>query len=170
VVASLTAEFRENPRPLWTRDGKHVLATRYSLGHAVAQWTEDGANRATISLAGFSDQYRYLQFIALSPGEKRAAIIVDDFKKMLLADTSGDPWTVTDMVPDDFAYVSGPAWVDDQHLIFTGSRQAQQPKGLWSLDTRARVVTEAFLWLRASAGLLHYRARAAGSTKELLRT
>jgi hypothetical protein len=128
-------------RPLWTPDGKRVLALRYGLGRAFGQWTADGTKRVTIPLVGFADQYQHLQFIAVSRSGKRAAIIVDDFKKMLLADMSDDHWTVTGMVPEDFAYVSGPVWRDDEHLIFAGSRVSQQPKGLWILDTTAGLVS-----------------------------
>jgi Tol biopolymer transport system component len=128
-------------RPLWTPDGKRVIALRYGLGRAVGQWTADGSKRVTIPLVGFADRYHHLQFIAVSRSGKRTAIIVDDFKKMLLADVSDDQWTVTGMVPEDFAYVSGPVWRDDEHLVFAGSRVSQQPKGLWILDTTAGLVS-----------------------------
>jgi hypothetical protein len=128
-------------RPQWTADGTHIVAMRYGLGHAIGQWTDDGATHTTIPLIGFEAQYRELMVIAMSRSGKRAAIVVDHFETMLLVDTGPERWTVTRIVPDGFAYVSGPAWIDDQHLIFTGGKPGQQDKGLWTLDTQTGVVT-----------------------------
>ena len=151
-------------RPVWSPDGKCVFAIDYELGRAVVRWDAFGKHRIVLPVTGLEDQQvqpgnvpdpKILQMISLSPSRKRAALLTRDFKEMLIADVNDNGFSVQQIVPRGFTYVSQSVWLDEEHLLFIGKRDSTRGE-LWEINIRSGQLRNRGidgLWLRDSVAL-----------------
>lgn len=136
-------------RPAWSPDGKSIYAVNYTLGQAVGRWNAEGKHFNSIPVQS-SEPFGYVQMLAISPNGERAALLVDDFKEMLIAQVSNHGLNVDRIFPKHFSYVSQAAWIDNTRLLFVG-RQYNQRAELWELNTQTGAVKARGikgLWIR----------------------
>lgn len=119
-------------RPAWKPDGSHFFAVSYALGQAVGRWNAEGTTFSTVPVRS-KVPFEYVQMITFSPNGKYAALLVDDFKKMLIARVKDDAFDVEQVLPTDFSYVAQAAWLDDARLLFVG-KQGGPYAQLWELQ------------------------------------
>ncbi|RME56673.1 hypothetical protein D6779_10160 [Candidatus Parcubacteria bacterium] len=136
-------------RPAWSSDGKTIYAVSYALGQAVGRWSAEGKNFNSVPVNS-SEPFRYVQMLAFSPNGERAALLVDDFKKMLIAQVSNSGFDVERVLPKQFSYVAQAAWLDDTRLLFVGKQDSPHAE-LWELNTQTGAVKARGingLWIR----------------------
>ena len=125
-------------RPRWSSDGSSIYALSYDLGQAVGRWNAEGKNFSSVPVHS-SEPFRYVQMLAFSPNGERAALLVDDFKKMLIAQVTNSGFEVERVLPKQFSYVSQAAWLDDTRLLFVGKKDNPRAE-LWELNTKTGAV------------------------------
>ena len=119
-------------RPAWSPDGKYLYALKYDLGRAVGRWNAEGTVRTTLPVQS-KKSFDHVQMIAFSPDGKNAALLVDDFKEMLIARVHNSGLEVQHVVPASFSYVAQAVWLDDSRLLFVGTKD--DPRGqIWELE------------------------------------
>lgn len=119
-------------RPAWSPEGKHFFALNYSLGHAIGRWNAEGTAFTEIPVRT-KEVFEHVQMIAFAPNGTYAALLVDDFKKMLIARVSDSAFDVEQVLPSDFSYVAQAAWLDNQRLLFVGKQEGPRAQ-LWELQ------------------------------------
>ncbi len=120
-------------RPVWTPDGRAVWAVSYELKGAVARWDSGGRRLSDMPVRGFEDRYKIFQMLAIHPGQKRVAILLDDFQEILIADIVNDVLIAKKIIPRGFSYVSGAVWIHDNCLLFIGKKGTRRGE-LWETD------------------------------------
>ena len=125
-------------RPRWSSDGKNIYALSYALGPAVGRWNAEGKNFSSVPVHS-SEPFRHVQMLTISPDGERAALLVDDFKKMLIAQVTDSGFDVEQVLPKQFSYVSQAAWLDDTRLIFVGKQDSSRAE-LWELNTQTGAI------------------------------
>jgi hypothetical protein len=119
-------------RPAWKPDGSYFFALSPGLGQAVGRWNAEGTRFSTLPVRA-KVPFEYVQMITLSPSGTYAALLVDDFKKMLIARVKDDAFDVEQVLPTGFSYVAEAAWLDDTRLLFVGKQSGPYAQ-LWELQ------------------------------------
>ena len=119
-------------RPEWSPDGKYFFALSYNLGHAIGRWNADGTGFMSVPVKP-AEAFQYVQMVTFAPNGSYAALLVNDFKKMLIARVTDEGLNVEKILPADFSYVAEAAWLDNSRLIFVGKRDSPYAS-LWELD------------------------------------
>jgi Tol biopolymer transport system component len=136
-------------RAAWSPDGKYFYALNYGLGRAVGRWNAEGTAFTTLPVQS-KQSFDHVQMIAFSPNGTKAALLVDDFKKMLIARVNDSGFEVEQVLPANFSYVAQAAWLDDSRLLFVGKKDDPRAQ-VWELEVshgsvRARGIEG--LWIR----------------------
>lgn len=148
-------------RPTWSSDGKTIYALSYSLGHAVGRWNADGREFHSVPVRS-SIPFQHVQMLAISPNGARAALLVDDFKRMLIAHVGASGFDVERALPSGFSYVAQAVWLDNTRLLFVGKQDNPRAE-LWELNTLTGAVKVRGikgLWIRDFVALSPDRATA----------
>lgn len=119
-------------RPKWSPDGKYFFALSYGLGHAIGRWNADGSGFTSVPVK-WTEAFQYVQMVTFAPNGAYVSLLVDDFKKMLIAQVTDAGLNVEKVLPAGFSYVAGAAWLNNSRLIFVGKRDSPYAS-LWELD------------------------------------
>ncbi len=142
-------------RPMWSPDGQYIYALSYALKHGLGRWQSSGGNFTSVPVVGFESNFDFLQMISFSPSGRLAALLVDKFDTILVAEVGGDSWLLKRSFPESFSYVSQSVWLDDERLLFVGKKGSTRGE-LWHLnlkDVSPKKVGIPGLWLRDSIEL-----------------
>jgi WD40 repeat protein len=120
-------------RPEWSPDGRYIFATCYKLGHKIRVWDTKNYKYTDMDIIGFEDEYQFVQMISFSSDFKKAAILTDDFKKIIIADIKEKNFSAIKMVPDGFVYVAESKWINKNEIIFIGKRDPACQE-LWTIN------------------------------------
>jgi len=155
AVLRRLSESSEFIRPVWSPDGKYIYGLNYSHQRSIRRWDSEGKRFTDIPIKGAEGEFKYLQMIAIDPSNKRAAILLDDFKKMLLVTIHEDHFQAIRTLPKDYSYVSEAVWVDEKNLLFVGKKSESRGE-LWKLNVDSEKIQKVGvpkLWLRDSVTL-----------------
>jgi WD40 repeat protein len=119
-------------RPEWSPGGKYFFALSYNLGRAIGRWNANGTEFMSVPIQA-TEPFQYVQMVTFSPNGSYAALLVDDFKKMLIARVTDAGFNVEKVLPTGFSYVAEAAWLDNSRLIFVGKHDGPYA-GLWELN------------------------------------
>jgi WD40 repeat protein len=142
-------------RPIWSPDGRYIYALNYDQPKTIRRWDSEGKKFTDLPVKGAENEYEYLQMISFSPNRKRAAILLDNFMKMLLVEVYEDHFQAVKTIPKDYSYVSESVWLDDNNLVFIG-KKADSRGELWKINVSSEAVQKVGipgLWLRDSVTL-----------------
>jgi hypothetical protein len=142
-------------RPVWSQDGRYIYGLSYSQPRSIRRWDSEGKKFVDIPVRGAEAEYKYLQMISFDPSHKRAVILLDHFKKMLLVTVHDDHFQAIKIIPKDYSYVSESVWLDENNLIFIGKKNDKRGE-LWKLNVdseKIQMVGVPGLWLRDTVTL-----------------
>jgi hypothetical protein len=126
-------------RPVWSPDGKYIYAINYKL-RAIERWDAYGRHKTALPVKGLGNQEDpiLVQPMSFSPSGKRAAM--RDATEMFIADVGNKAFTVQQFLARDFSYLEQSIWLDEDHLLFVGTRDGDS--GLWEIDLQSGELTK----------------------------